>query len=144
MTTIYNYTDTDHGIITISHIDESHARSASFPAAESIDGRFAWNSLSDGYVRVLDLDCSIYLQYGAQDGFDPDLLADAREFAQAIDDCRSARRAADERAELDRIEAQPTPPPEVLAMAQRYQWSADAAWEAEDEESWVLLRQWGY
>ena len=141
----YRYTDTEHDIITISYIDDETARSASFEFAESIDGRFGWDSLSDGYIRVRSIGRSIYLQYAsAFEGLDADLLADAREFSRAIDACRSARREAEERASIDQIKAQPTPPPEVMELAQRYQWSSERAWEAEDERAWDRLRKWGY
>jgi len=138
-------------IVTKSHIDEAHAASQHFPMAESADGMFRWDSISDGYVVI---NCalsglapntpngqwrSIYLQYGEHDKAVPaELLARAREFYLAVQALKSSRRkeaeAHETKAAIAEIKAR-GPIPEFPYP------SSEAAWEAEDEQAWAEMRK---
>lgn len=141
-------------IITRSHIDERHAASPYFSSAESADGLYSWIAGSPGYVSI---NCAtsglrdntmgkrgrhvIYPQYPDPE-LPAELLAGARAFLAAIHRLQEARQEAEERAAWDaEMATWGAMPAEIRSLFGRYG-SSQAAWEAEDERAWALMRRY--
>ena len=89
----------EHGVMTTSHISIEHAEGRNFPTAESSDGRYDWNSASDGYVRILDRaqphSIDLDRRYGQSDTeISGEEYEAAHLFARAIEQVREDRRSA--------------------------------------------------
>ncbi len=144
-------------IITHSHIDAAHAAGPYFSQAKSADGRFSWHHGAPGYIgircegTVLTDNTAgkvglhqVYLQHGENDlEVSAELLAEARDFSTALDAVQEERRRAEWDAEMAALEQAPKLTPEQAVLVARYQTSA-AAWDAEDERAWAVLREAGY